>query len=65
MVHAPSDDHVDRQTRFNTDGGAELAFFNLAAALQSAVINLDTPSFRIPVELFDRIIEGLDTTCRQ
>ena len=55
MEDAPGDDHVHSQTGFNAVGAGQLALFDLAAALESAMVDLNAPAPGVPVQLFDRL----------
>src|ERR1700758_5336037 len=46
---APSDDHINSQTGFDAARATQLSFFNLAATLESAMVNLNSPSAGIPI----------------
>src|SRR6266481_9099454 len=50
---APGDNHIDSEAGFDTAGAAQLTFFDLATAFQRAMVNLDSPSARIPSQFFD------------
>ena len=53
MMDAPSHYHVHCQARLYAIGGAQLSLFNLQTALESSMINLDSPTTGIPMDLFN------------
>src|SRR6266478_6918816 len=54
---APGDDHVDRQTVGEPGDCSKLPLLDEAPALERAVIDLDPPSTRVPVDLLHRLRE--------
>src|SRR5690242_8962129 len=65
MIDAPGDNHIDRQAGFDRGGVAELSLFDLAAALESLVIDLNTPTLRVPIQFFGCVGEGVYSACCQ
>ena len=55
MVDAPSHYHINGQTGLYALGCPQLSLFNLAAALEGFMINLDCPPTGIPLNLFNGI----------
>ena len=55
MVDAPCHYHIHRQTGLYALGCSQLSLFNLAAALERFMINLDCPPTGIPLNLFNGI----------
>src|SRR5262245_29317435 len=52
MEDAPGDDHIQSQAGFNAVDAGQLTFFNLAAALERAMVDLNSPAAAVPGHLF-------------
>ena len=60
MQNPPGNHHIYGQTGFDAIGMPELPLFDLAAAFQGAVVDLDAPAQRIPLQSFQRLFKGGD-----
>ena len=60
MINTPSDNHIDAEASRQTIGGAQLTILYPAAAFERAMIDLDAPSFGIPLHTLMSVLEGGD-----
>src|SRR2546430_13666259 len=60
MKDTPSDNHIDAETGSQTIGGAQLTILYPAAAFERAMIDLDAPTFGVPLHPLLGVLEGGD-----